>query len=218
MHFRRVITSALFIYLLVIISTPLAAHQLKPIKLSPPNREGGRPLMEVLNDRKSSREYSTRKLSDQIMSDMLWAAFGINRPESGKRTAPSAVNWQEIDIYVSTEEGVYLYDPHEHMLKPFLHQDIRAETGRQDFPATAPVNLIFVADFSRMEGASQEQKIFYSATDTCFISQNVYLYCASEGLATVVRGAVDKDALEKVMKLPSNLQVILTQTVGYPAE
>ena len=152
----------------------------------------------------------------QVLSNMLWAACGVNRPESGKRTAPSAVNWQEIDTYVATADGLYLYDAKAHILKPVLAGDIRAATGRQTFVKDAPVNLIFVADFSRMGKATTEDKVFYSATDTGFISQNVYLYCASEGLATVVRGAVDKEKLAKVMKLRPDQKVILAQSVGYP--
>ncbi|UCF06050.1 MAG: SagB/ThcOx family dehydrogenase, partial [bacterium] len=181
-----------------------------------PRTDGGRPLMQVLAERHSSREYSTEKLPAQVLSDLLWAAFGINRPESGKRTAPSAVNWQEIDIYVATAEGLYLYDAKKHALNRVLAEDIRAATGRQDFTAEAPVNLVYVADFSRMGKASDEQKAFYSAADAGFIGQNVYLYCASEGLATVVRGAVDKEALAKTMKLGPEQRVILAQTVGYP--
>ena len=147
---------------------------------------------------------------------MLWAAFGINRKDSGKHTAPSAVNWQEIDIYAATADGLYIYDAKEHMLKPVLAEDIRAATGKQAFVKDVPVNLIYVADFSRMGKIKLENKIFYSAADTGFISQNVYLFCASEGLATVVRGAVDKPALEKAMKLGPDQRVILTQSVGYP--
>jgi SagB-type dehydrogenase family enzyme len=149
---------------------------------------------------------------------LLWAACGINRPESGKRTAPSAVNWQEIDVYMADQEGLFLYDGKDHTLKPILKKDIRALTGKQAFVAEAPINLIYVADFSKMGGGSAEEKNFYSAVDTGFISQNVYLYCASEGLSTVVRGSVDRDALSQIMKLSSKQKVILVQTVGYPKE
>jgi nitroreductase len=178
--------------------------------------EGGRPLMLVLKDRKSSRTFSAEELPLQVFSNMLWAAFGINRPESGKRTAPSAVNWQEIDIYVATVDGLYLYDAKANTLEPVLAEDIRAMTGTQAFVKDAPVNLIYVADYSRMGRASTERKDFYSATDTGFISQNVCLFCASEGLATVVRGLVDKPALAKKMRLRTDQKIILAQSVGYP--
>ena len=204
------------VILILIGTTLLSAQELKTIELPEPQTDGGRPLMQVLKDRQSSREFSLEKLPVQVLSDMLWAASGINRPESGKRTAPTAMNRQEIDIYVSTEDGLYLYNAQAHTLEQVLAEDIRAFTGGQSFVKDAPANLIFVADFSKMGDGSEEQKTFYSATDTGFISQNVYLYCASEGLVTVVRGWVDKAALEKKMGLRSDQKVILAQTVGYP--
>jgi SagB-type dehydrogenase family enzyme len=172
--------------------------------------------MQVLRDRSSCRSFSSEKLPNQILSNLLWAAFGINRPDTGKRTAPSAVNWQEIDIYVATAEGLYLYDAKTQTLEPVLSGDIRPATGKQDFVKEAPVNLIYVADFSRMGTAPKEDKELYSAADTGFISQNVYLYCASEGLATVVRGSIDKQTLTKMMKLRPDQKIILAQSVGYP--
>jgi len=192
------------------------AEELKPVKLLKPQVEKGKPLMQVLTDRSSSRSFSTEKLSVQELSNLLWAAFGVNRTDMGKRTAPSALNWQEIDIYVATADGLFLYDAKKHMLNPILSQDVRALTGRQDFVKDAPVNLVYVADFSRMGKAAKDDKELYSATDTGFISQNVYLYCASEGLATVVRGSIDRQALAKVMKLRSDQKIILAQSVGYP--
>ncbi len=198
-------------------SSARLSGELKSIQLPKPQTDGGRPLMQVLKDRKSSREFSTEKLPPQVLSNMLWAAFGISRPDSGKRTAPSAVNWQEIDVYVATAQGLYLYDAKAHSLMPVLAQDIRAATGLQPFVKDAPVNLVYVADFSRMgEKTTAEDKVFYSAADTGFISQNVYLFCASEGLATVVRNLIDKPALTKLMKLRPDQRVILAQTVGYP--
>jgi SagB-type dehydrogenase family enzyme len=190
-------------------------QQLKSIELPKPQTEGGRPLMQVLKDRHSSRQYSPEKLPPQELSNLLWAAFGINRPDSGKRTAPSARNWQEIDIYVATTDGLYLYQAKPHTLKPVLTKDVRAATGGQSFVTAAPVNLIFVADLSKM-GGSEQDKITTSAADTGFIGQNVYLYCASEGLATVIRGSVKKAELRDIMKLRSEQRIVLAQTVGYP--
>ncbi|MDH5203483.1 MAG: nitroreductase family protein [Nitrospirota bacterium] len=192
------------------------SEELKPIQLLKPQVDSGKPLMQVLKDRKSSREFSTEKLPLQVLSNMLWAAFGINRPDSGKRTAPSAKNWQEIDIYVATSDGLYLYDAKAHLLKPILSEDIRAMTGRQSFAKDVPVNLIYVADFSKTGNATNEEKEFYSAADAGFISQNVYLYCASEALVTVVRGHIDRPALTKTMKLRPDQKVILAQSVGFP--
>jgi SagB-type dehydrogenase family enzyme len=192
------------------------AAELSPIKLPPPNLSSGKSLMQSLQLRKSSRDFSTKKLPLGVLSNLLWAACGINRPENGRLTAPSAVNWQEIDIYVAMSEGLYLYSAKEHILKPVLNRDIRALTGKQSFVKEAPVNLIYVADLSKISRANVEEKNFYSAVDTGFISQNVYLYCASEGLSTVVRGMVDKEALSKAMNLRDNQKIMLAQTVGYP--
>ena len=147
---------------------------------------------------------------------MLWAAAGINRLESGKRTAPSAKNMQEIDIYVATAAGLYLYDAKTNLLKPILAGDIRGMTGTQGYVKDAAVNLIYVADYSKMGSLSDEAKNMYAAADTGFIGENVYLYCASEGLSTVVRAAIDKPALAKAMGLRPDQRIILAQSVGYP--
>jgi len=214
---RRLFPAACVVLAAVLVWPALgSAQELKPIGLPAPRTDGGKPLMQALKARSSSRAFSSEKLPTQVLSDMLWAAFGVNRPDSGKRTAPSAVNWQEIDIYVADADGLYLYDAHAHALKPVLAKDIRALTGRQAFVREAPVNLIYVADFAKMGGAADDDKVFYSAADTGFISQNVYLYCASEGLATVVRGLVDRPALAEAMKLRSDQNIILAQSVGYP--
>ncbi|UCF72232.1 MAG: SagB/ThcOx family dehydrogenase [Deltaproteobacteria bacterium] len=202
---------------LVLICPPLSpAQEIKSIQLLKPQMDGGRPLMQVLKDRSSSRAFSSEKLPLQVLSNMLWAAFGVNRPDSGKRTAPSAKNRQEIDIYVATADGLYLYSAKAHTLELILAKDIRAMTGVQEFVGKAPVNLIYVADFTRMGERPETEKVFYSAANTGFISQNVYLYCASEGLATVVRGWVDRPALAKVMGLRPDQRITLAQTVGYP--
>ncbi|MDO9567437.1 MAG: SagB/ThcOx family dehydrogenase [Candidatus Desulfaltia sp.] len=208
--------ACLVLAVLLICPTLSSGQELKPVKLLVPQMDIGKPLMQVLKDRRSSREFSTGKLPEQVLSNMLWAAFGVNQPDSGKRTAPSARNWQEIDIYVATTDGLYLYDAKAHALRPVLAGDIRSLTGLQPFVREAPVNLIYVADFSRMGQAEVDDKVLYSAADTGFISQNVCLYCASEGLATVVRGSVDRSALAKAMNLRPDQRVILAQSVGYP--
>ncbi|HUI44502.1 MAG TPA: SagB/ThcOx family dehydrogenase [Nitrospirota bacterium] len=193
-----------------------AAEVLKPKVLMKPQMDGGRPLMQVLRDRSSSRSFSSEELPPQVLSNLLWAAFGVNRPGSGGRTAPSAKNSQNIDIYVAMADGLYLYDARSQALEPVLAEDVRALTGRQPFVKDAPLNLIYVADLARLTGSSQEEKDLYSAADAGFISENVYLFCASEGLATVVRGSVDRQALSTVMKLRPDQKIILAQTVGYP--
>jgi SagB-type dehydrogenase family enzyme len=192
--------------------------KLEPINLPAAQMERGKPLMTALKNRQSMRKFAPDKLPLQELANLLWAAFGVNRPDNGKRTAPSAVNWQEIDVYVALPEGLYLYDAKAHTLQPVLAEDMRPFAGKQTFVQTAPVVLIYAADFDRMVKASEENKEFYSATDTGFISQNVYLYCASEGLATVVIGMVDKPQLAQKMKLKPSQHVILTQPVGRPGK
>jgi len=184
--------------------------------LPPPRMEGGMPLMQALKARHSTREFSTQPLPPQTMSDLLWAASGVNRPESGKRTAPSARDWREIEVYVVTAGGVQVYIPETHALRRVLSRDLRATTGRQDFPAEAPLNLVYVANYQRMTDADDEQKAFYAAADTGFMAQNVYLYCASSGLGVVVRGAVDRAALAVALGLEPHQHITLAQTVGYP--
>lgn len=216
MRSRPVVACCLLAIALFTAAGSTCAQEAELLRLPEPQTAGGRPLMEALKDRKTSRAFSDTPLPMQELSDLLWAAFGINRPESGKRTAPSAVNWQEIDIYVCTAEGLYLFDAQAHALKLVAAQDIRALTGLQPFVKDAPVNLVYVADFARMGRGSEADKTFYSAADTGFISQNVYLYCASEGLATVVRGLVDREALSKAIGLRPGQRVTLAQSVGYP--
>jgi SagB-type dehydrogenase family enzyme len=218
MKMASFMTIALAMFGLLYCSSLISAADPAPLQLPKPQMEGGKPLMQALKERASLREFSTEKLSPQVLSNLLWAACGINRPDSGKRTAPSARNWQEIDVYVATAEGVYLFDPKEHSLRPILSEDVRALTGTQSFVKDVPVNLIYVADYSKASEASAADKEFYSAADAGFISQNVYLYCASEGLATVVRGLIDRYALSKAMRLRPDQKVILAQSVGYPTK
>ena len=192
------------------------AQDLKPVPLVPPSMEGGKPLMQALKERATSRSFSGEPLPDRILSSLVWAAFGINRPDSGRRTAPTAQNAQEIDVYVVMENGAYVYDAKAHALTPVVGGDLRALTGKQAFAKDAPVTLVFVADYARMGRASQEDRDLYSAADTGYISQNVYLFCASEGLATGVRASIDRPVLAKALKLRPEQKIILAQSVGYP--
>ncbi|MFZ5573178.1 MAG: SagB/ThcOx family dehydrogenase [Thermodesulfobacteriota bacterium] len=202
----------------------LADGTLEQIRLPEPRTTGGKPLMEALRDRRSGRDFSPEQLPEQVLSDLLWAAFGINRPESGRRTAPSALNWQETDIYVFTEQGGYLYDAKENTLQPVVAGDHRSETGTmiQPFVKKAPVNLVYVVDAARtgMMGKvlNTAERDMFSDTAVGFISQNVYLYCASEGLSTVVRGLVNREALAELLKLRPDQRIVLAQSVGYPAD
>ncbi len=173
-------------------------------------------LLEALKARHTNRSFLPDPLPAQVISDLLWHGFGVNRADSGRRTAPSYKNWQEIDIYAATAQGLFLYNAKAHSLTMVLDKDIRALTGKQDFVATAPLNLVYVADYTRMSTDKAEERLFASAADTGFISQNVYLFCAVQGLATVVRANIDKEALAKAMGLKADQGITLAQTVGYP--
>lgn len=204
----------LSMFVLGIMSTAMAGSA-EMLPLPPPQTEGGMPLMQALKERHSTREFSNKPLPMQLLSNLLWAANGVNRPDSGKRTAPTARDMREIQVYVARADGTYLFDPIAHSLRLISERDLRGLTGTQDFVSQAPLNLVYVSDTSLMD-TDDENKRFYSATDTGFIAQNVYLFCASTGLATVVRGSVDRKALAAALKLSPHQQIMLAQTVGYP--
>jgi SagB-type dehydrogenase family enzyme len=214
MHSKhRVAAVALVVFLLAPVFA--AGQELKPIQLPPARTEGGKPLMDVLKTRQSARVFASDPLPAQTLSNLLWAAFGVNRPD-GRRTAPSARNWQEIDIFVVLPEGVYVYDAKAHALKPVTPGDHRAQTGTQAYVATAPVNLVYVADFAKTGNAPAEEREIFTPADAGFIAENAYLFCTSEGLAVVVRGLIDRPALGKVLNLRADQKIILAQTIGLP--
>ncbi|NJD11467.1 MAG: SagB/ThcOx family dehydrogenase [Gemmatimonadetes bacterium] len=185
--------------------------------LPKPRTEGGKPLMQALAERATNRSFSPAPLPAQTMSDLLWAAAGINRPESGKRTTPSARNFQEVDVYVATADGLFLYEPKAHVLKLVVKEDLRGLTGTQDFVKVAPVNLIYVSDAARMGNTNEQDQLVYPAIAAGAMVQDVYLYAASAGLATVVRALVNREALGKAMQLRPEQRVVICQTVGLPA-
>ena len=199
------------------------AEEPKTIQLLTPQPGSGSPLMQVLWKRKSSREFSSKPLSTEVLSNLLWAGFGINRPD-GKRTAPYAraamknADQQDLDIYVILSDGLYLHDAKANQLKLLAAEDLRGLAGTQPYVKEAPVNLIYVSDYAKMgdNAPKNEDKMFVSCAHAGFISENVYLYCASEGLATVVRAWIDRPALSKAMQLRPDQKIILGQTVGYP--
>jgi nitroreductase len=196
----------------LVVSSALA-QELKPISLLKPRIDGGRPLMQALSLRQSEHSaYSPEKLPPQVLSNLLWAAYGVNRPD-GKRTAPSSTNVQSVDIYVAMAEGLYRYDAKAHQLEPVVADDIRPAVMQR--AVAAPVDLIYVADTAKVKG-SDEVKTQYTWAETGFVGQNVYLYCASEGLATVVRAGVDRVKLAPLMKLRPEQKITLDQPVGYP--
>ncbi len=182
------------------------------MKINLPKPDFDKTILKLLNKRKTTREFSTEKLSDQTISEILWAAFGINRPDN-RRTAPTARNMQEIELYPVTEEGIYYYDPFENTLTLIKSGDFRKDTGTQDFIGIAPLEIVIVANFNKSE-APEEKKFPYAYLDTGYVSENIYLYCAAENLATVARGSVDKVNLAKIMGLEPFKHIILVQTVA----
>jgi SagB-type dehydrogenase family enzyme len=201
----------------------LSACQEKPATISvneqlpAPQISGGKPLMITLRDRKSTRKFSEKALDMQQISNLLWAANGINRPNDKRHTAPTARNKQEIDIYLAMKSGLFLFDADNQKLEKINDEDIRSQIGPQDFHKIAPVSLILVANYDKTEGADSTQKHF-SAIDAGYISQNIYLYCSSENLATVAVAYMNYSVLEGKLKLNKNQQLMLAHPVGFPGE
>ena len=193
---------------------PTFAEELKPVQLPAPKLEQSKPLMQALKERQSTREYGSGNLSPQVLSNLLWAAWGINRPDSGKRTAPSAYNRQDIDVYVATAQGAYRYDAKANTLVPVAPGDIRTLTGTQSYIKGAAIDLVYVGDLAKAGNEPEVEKMFTEALETGFIGQNVYLYSASEGLATVFRLRIDQPKLAKALKLRPDQRIIGAQTVG----
>ena len=190
---------------------------METIILPAARRTGGMPLMEALAARRSSRDFDKgRDLDLQTLSDLLWAAWGINRTKG--RTAPSSHNRQEIELFVFLKSGVYRYNPVEHSLVKHIEEDLRAATGTQPFVGEAPVEIALVSDTTKITGKTPQGVIESTYADTGFICQNIYLFCASEGLSTVARALVPKEELASRLGLASGQIITLVQTVGYPAE
>ena len=180
-------------------------------------QQGGIPLMEAFKARKSGREFSPEALPLQQLSNLLLAAVGINRAESGGHTVPSTMFANEIDVYVALPEGLYYYEPESHVLHLVVTSDVRPVTGYQDFVDNAPLDLIYVSNHGRMKLIPESRREVYAAACVGTIAQNVYLYCASAGLSTVLRGWFDSKALGAAMSLTATQHIVLTQTVGLPA-
>ncbi|MFO7935514.1 MAG: SagB/ThcOx family dehydrogenase [Bacteroidales bacterium] len=204
-----------FFLFILFLAGSVAAQETIP--LVPLQMTGGMPIMEALAKRSTARAFDSRDLSDQQMSDLLWAAFGINRPD-GKRTAPSARNYQETDIYVLLPQGVYIYDAEAHRLNRLMEGDIRELGGTQDFVKDAPVTLVLIADLTRINQGGTGDKLQTAYIDAGYISQNIYLYCTSEGLATGARGLIDRPALGDKLNLKETQAIIIAHSVGYHRE
>lgn len=204
---------------MLILSITSFAQTNSDIQLPEARKSGGKPLLDALSDRRTIREFSEKEFSLQEISDLLWAAYGVNRPDEKRRTAPSARNVQEFDIYVLLKNAAYRYDAFENKLIFVTDENLIPIAGMQDFVAKAPLILIYVADFSKYSDKMDEQaRNIYAGIDCGYISQNVYLYASSENLATVVLGSVHKDKLKDALKLNENQKVILGQPVGFRKE
>lgn len=198
---------------------PVAAQPAPPetIALDPPRLDAGLPIMQALKNRHSGKEFADTKLTKQQLSEVLWAADGVNR-EDGHRTAPSAMSKYPIDIYAVLEEGIYLYNPAKHELTPVAQGDFRKQSATQDYAHTAPLNLVYVADFEKFSGVrdtSPEKMTEWACMESGAQAQNVYLYCASEGLASVFRVSIDKEQFGKAINVRPSQSIIAAQTVGH---
>jgi nitroreductase len=193
---------------------PAKGDSATSISLPPPEKHGGLPLMEALARRHSSRDFASTPLPLPLLSNLLWSAYGMNRAGGG-RTAPSALNAQEIDVFVALPSGAYLYDAAAHQLNLVAASDLRRVTGYQDFVDEAPLDLVYVADHARMGLVPVAQRESYASTAAGAIAQNVYLFAASNDLATVIRAWIDRAAIADALGLTHDQQVLLSQTVGY---
>jgi nitroreductase len=193
---------------------PQVGEAAATIELPPPDLSGGASLLEALGKRRSSREYRRDALPMPMLSTLLWAADGVNR-SGGGRTSPSALDAREIDIVVALPYGAYRFDPQLHVLQLVCAQDVRRVTGYQDFVDEAPLDLVYVADHARMRMVPAAQRTSFASVAAGAIAQNVYLYAASAGLATVLRAWIDREAIAQALGLPHDQEVLLSQTVGF---
>ncbi|HCE07909.1 MAG TPA: nitroreductase [Oxalobacteraceae bacterium] len=194
---------------------PALGDSAPSIALPPFEKHGGLPLMEAVTGRHSSRDFAPDALDLPLLSGLLWAAYGVNRPDGG-RTAPSAMNAQEIDMFVAMPAGAYRYDAAAHELRLVAASDLRRVTGYQDFVDQAPMDLVYVADHKRMSLVPVGRREAYAYAAAGAIAQNAYLFAAANGLATVIRAWIDREAIAEALGLTHDQQVLLSQTVGYP--
>lgn len=188
----------------------------KVIRLPKPNLNRNSEVMEAFANRHSTREYAAKALTLNDLSDLLWAANGINRPEEGKRTAPSAMNKQDVDVYVVLPEATYLYDAKAHQLNLVAEGDHRgAVAGGQAFVKSAPVSFLLVSDLSRLGDAKNTHTQLMGAVDAGIVSQNISIFCSAAKLATVPRASMDTAKLKSVLKLTDTQLPLMNHPVGY---
>lgn len=210
----------LFLSILVSISVKLSAQELASIELSPPDKTRGLPFMQALAVKASATEWSSQELSAQDLSDLLWAANGLNRPEDNKTTASSALNAHDVDIFVITKDGVFVYDFKNHILSAIRAGDFRHEiiTRRNDESSTTPeaaIQILLVSDADRFRMGSPDMRYEWGALDAGIMSQNISLFCAATGLKTRPRVSMDKDKIKQLLTLKETQHVFLNHPVGY---
>lgn len=193
-----------------------ASCKAQDVKLPSPSLDNNVTLMQSLQNRHSSREFADRQIPDDVLSTVLWAACGINRPESGKITAPSAINAQDILVYVVRKDGAFLYKPESNSLAKVSDKDLRQQVaGRQAFAATAPVSLVLVSDHGKFGGHSNGASRM-GILDAGYVSENICLVCSALGLNTVPRMTMDVDGLKKELNLDDSFDFIVNSQIGYP--
>ncbi|MDY0097807.1 MAG: SagB/ThcOx family dehydrogenase [Bacteroidales bacterium] len=203
----------LFSLTAVLMSVFLSGQELAPVELPAPDKTKGLPVMQALGERASVREWLPQKLGLQVLSDILWAANGINRPDEGKRTAASAMNAQDIDVYAFTDTGIFLYNALNHRLEPVAAGDYRDLPGMTD----APLNLVLVSDISRFRTGSDSVRMVWACMDSGIVSQNIAIYCAGTGLKTRPRvGFPGAAKMRELMRLKDSQHLMLNHPVGYP--
>ncbi len=205
-----------FVFLLICTLFALSANAQAKIELLKPNLERGMSVMKALSLRESATKYKSQMLSISDLSDLCWAANGINRPESGKRTAPSAINAQDVDVYVAMEQGIYLYDPKDNVLLLKASGDHRKLlAGRQLSVSEAPVIVLLVSDISRFRMGEESLRMEWAAMDAAIVSQNISIFCAGTGLVTRCRAFMEKEQLKKLLNLSDSHKLMLNHPVSY---
>ncbi len=212
---RNIFIQIIFAFL----SIHIFAQDNNIIILNPPNTDKGKPVMKAFLSRASVSEFDTTAINIQDLSDLLWAANGINRLETGKRTAPSAMNSQDIDVYVFLTQGVYLYDPQKQYLKKIAKGDNRLlVAGSQEYVAKAPVICLLVSDISKFKHGEDSVKLQWAAMDAGIVSQNIALFCAGTNLVTRPRASMEKDKIRTLLKLKDSQYLMLNNPVAYRTE
>ena len=204
------------IFFLILLVCFMESKSQDIIKLNPPDKSRGLPVMTALSERASVREFDTTSISIQDISDLLWAANGVNRPDEGKRTAPSAINAQDIDIYVFLKDAVCLYNAEEHSLIKKVNGDFRTLiSAKQVEFANAPLFILIVSDNSKFKYGDDTQKLVWGAIDAGLVAENICVFCASVGFSSRPRASMEQDKITELLKLSNSQKLMLNVVVSY---